>query len=251
MGLAVAVTLAGGFGLALMSPRFLDRVLPILGTNLNDATALQSVSDLFRNQLATAVLGLLLLVGAVVVAAVAAYRRRTGTALVLLTAAAAFVMLIGTHVLMDRLIDSRRTQQVFVERIKPHVNELGDAQRPILFATEQHELVYLMPDRFDSVLGVRDAAGLDKLFALKSRLAAAETMTLVVMEAKLWDWIVGTARLLRLRDPYIECLEAVAVPGLEAYGQRHREPLVLLRFNPPGATGPAATRPAPAGTRPG
>jgi len=232
VAVAVGVTAAGAFALALLNRRFFDWVIPQFGTNKNDEAALRALADLLHGHLAVAALVLLLLVGAMIAAAVLVHRRRTGAALALLTGGTAVVMLLATHVLMDRIIDPRRSQRTFAAAVEAKAHELAAGTRLILFATEQHELVYLLPDRFDSVPGVKGAAGLKRLFALKSRLAAAENPTFVVMENRLWGLIVGTMRVQDLHDPYIDRLEPVTLPGWDEYARDHRKPLVLLRYRP-------------------
>jgi hypothetical protein len=173
---------------------------------------------------------------AMIVAAVLAYRRRTGYAVGLLAAGTALAMLVGTHLLMDSIIDVRRSQRVFVERLQPHLARLAPGRRLILFGSEQYELTYLLPNRFDFVRWVKDAASVTKaLWAIKSRLAAETDPTLVVMTREHWEQIVEAnkyyARRYKQSDPWVEKFEEIPL-GLGDYDQQHREPLMLLEFRP-------------------
>jgi len=235
VGLAIGVTAAGGFAFALTDERFLNWVVPMFGTNRNDEAALRAVANSLGSHLSAAVFVLLLLVAAMIVAAVLVHVRRTGIALGLLTAGTAMVMLLATNILMDRIIDPRRSQRLFAARLEEQANRIAPDKRLILFVTEQHQLAYLMPNRFDSVPGVQPGIpGADPIHMLKSRLAAGASPLLVVMEREIWDMMHAENEYNRKEfgqsDPWVDGLSEVPLT-LGDYNQRHREPLVLLRFD--------------------
>lgn len=239
IGLAVGLVAAGACAVGLLNERFLNWVLPKLGTNRNDETALRTAASFFGDHLSLTITILVLLIAAMIAAVLLVQRRRTGTALVVLTAGTTTMLMIGTHVFVDRLIDPRRTQQVFAERLNDVASsfEAGPNKRLILFGTEQHELVYLMPNRFDSVPWVKPNAPfrVDPLYLLRSRLTAASSHALVVMEQEHWKMIRGQAEYLEKtwgeKDPFIHRFTRIPL-GLERYEQTHREPLMILRYDP-------------------
>jgi len=244
IALTVGVAGAAAFALALMNKGFMAWLLaprgsdhkPIFGGNLNDAIAFRATAEFFHTHLAATVAGLILLVLAMIAAAVLTHRKRTGYALGLLTCGTAFTMLVGTHLLMDSIMDARRSHRIFVERLQPHLARLAPDRRLILFGSEQHELTYLLPCRFDFVRWVKDASSVPKaLWAVKSRLAAEAEPTLVVMTREHWEQIVEAnkyyARVYKKKDPWVDEFEEIPL-GLGDYEHQHREPLLLLRFTP-------------------
>ena len=237
VGLGVGMVLAGGFAFGLMNRGFFEAVVPEFGTNKNDLIVLQAVADLLRDHLALTIPCLALLIGLIVAAATIAHRRRTGPALGLLAAGTATAMLLATHLFMDRLIDARRTQVGFARLVDEHARRLAPGEPIILFATEQHELVYRMPDRFDSVPGVDDNVpfSVNPGFMLQSRLAAATSTTLIVMERELWQFVQARARNVAETfndpDPWITRIAEIPLDPGDDY-HLHREPLALLRFDP-------------------
>jgi len=244
IGLTVGVIAAAGFAAGLINEQFLERVTSALGTNENDKVALQSFTDLLANNMTVAIVGMASIVAAMAAALVLSLYRKTGTALVLLAGCTAAFMLFGTNVLMDRVINPRRTQQAFAGKLQAHTSQINYHKSLILFGTEQHELVYLMPNRFDSVPWVKPCKHIirevDPIFALKSRLAAENKPILIVMEREHWQRIIGTvkyrAKTFGKREPYVERITEVPLPELQQYNENHRESLILLRYDPTPAT---------------
>ena len=234
-GLAAGVVAAGGFALGLVNEGFLNWVVPKFGTNQNDEAALRALADLLAGHLAVTMIVLALLAAAMIVAAALVHIRRPGIALGLLTAGTVTVMLLATNVLMDRVMDPRRSQRLFAERIGPHARGLSRGRRLVLFGSEQQELVYLLPDRFDFVPWVDAVNPLNTVYALKSRLAAAAVPELVVMEREDWESILAAndyyARRRGQGDPWVDRFSKVPL-ALGDYNELHREPLVLLQFTP-------------------
>lgn len=245
VALAIGIVGAAAFAFALTSKGFMDWLTkprgednePIFGGNLNDITAFNALANFLQTHLAATVTGIVLLVLAMIVAVVLAHRKRAGYAIGLLTAGTAFAMLVGTHVFMDRIVNPLRSQRVFVERIEPHLEKLSSNRRAILFGSEQYEMTYLLPNRFDAVRWVKDAPNVTRsLWAIKSRLATETEPALVVMTREHWGQIVEAnayyAKQYNKADPWVDQFAEVQLGLDDNYNRRHREPLILLQFTP-------------------
>jgi len=245
VALAVGVAGAAAFAFALTSEGFMTWLTkprgndnkPIFGGNLNDITAFNALADFLRAHLAAMVTGIVLLVLAMIVAVVLAHRKKAGYAIGLLATGTAFAMLIGTHLFMDRIVDSLRSQRVFVERIETYLQELSPSRRAILFGSEQYEMTYLLPNRFDAVRRAQDTANFTmSLWGMKSRLAAESEPALVVMTREHWEQIVAAnqhyTKEYNQPDPWVDQFAEVPLGLNDDYNSRHREPLILLKFTP-------------------
>ncbi len=252
---AIGLAIAGTCVLALISPRVLDWLItggdrgePIFGTNRNDATAFEVVGAFMQTHTATAAGALLLLVLAMATAAVLAFRQRSGAAVGLLAGGSAAMMFVGTHIFMDRLIDPFRSQRRVAAAVEKLTSIAGIRTHLLLFGTEQHELAFHLPERFDAVPGVlpphdNPPRETKPFYALRSRLAALTGKRLfVVMERVIWQQVEDQKAQRRRFNIELGSFDlplreaSIEIPDYEA--DRHRGALVILEHAPPPSGAP-------------
>ena len=162
VSVVVALVIMSAFGLALLVPSFLNWLTtgsvpwsdePLFGSNRNDATAFEVLGHFGGKHPAAAIGGITLLIALGVGATVLELRQRTQAAFGLLAAATAAMMLVGTHLFMDRLIDPFRSQQPVATALARLAPDPDSNPHILLLLTEQHELAFLLPNRLDAVPG--------------------------------------------------------------------------------------------------
>ena len=132
----------------------------------------------------------------------------------------ALVMLGVVHGFQDRVIDPFRSQRQFAARLEQVIDETGPDTELILFGAEEHELVAMMPERFEAIPRFR--FGL-----LRGRLAAlADRPALVLMSRKDRDneMLFGTY----VWGDLAHVLQEVPT-NLPQYDRAHNDALVILR----------------------
>ena len=174
LAMAIATVLVGVAGLLVMRQDVREFLFtypnasdPWIGTNEHDRTAFNVLAAFMSEHLAGSIALLVGMVAGMGMAAVLIFKRRPASAVALWTVTMASVMLAVVHVFQDRVLDRFRSQRDLVRRLEQVVAETGPDTRFILFGAEEHELVYLMPDRFDAVPRLRFGLLHGRLAALR------------------------------------------------------------------------------------
>ncbi len=237
--MAVAAGLIGLVGLLIMSDgvreflfTFPDADEPWIGTNEHDRTAFNTAATFMTDHLAGAVAFVVAIAAAMIGAAALVFKRRPGPAFALWSGTMALVLLGVVHGFQDRVIDPFRSQRQFAARLEQVIAETGPDTELILFGAEEHELVAMMPERFEAIPRFR--FGL-----LRGRLAAlADRPALVLMPRKDRDneMLFGTY----VWGDLAHVLQEVPTNLLQ-YDRAHNDALVILRAPRGRSAGPGKT----------
>jgi len=228
--LAVAAGLLGIAGLLIISPRVREFLYtypcassPWIGENEHDRTAIDAAATFMSAHLAGSVAFLVALIVAMVLAAVLIFKQRPLSAMTLWACTMAAVMLAVVHVYMDRVVEPFRSQQAFAQRLQQVAREAGPDTKMILFGAEEHELVFLLPDRFDAIPRMRF-----KLLA--ARLAALKNYPVLVLLPRK-DYENPTLFGRRAWGELADMLKEVPTE-MPQYDRAHNDAMVILRAMP-------------------
>ncbi|MBN1345119.1 MAG: glycosyltransferase family 39 protein [Phycisphaerae bacterium] len=228
---AVAMALAAvviGIGALLMMSEgvrdfmfaFPDADEPWIGTNEHDRTAFSALAVFMRGHIIATCVYILAVAGAMVIAAAMVFKRRCGVAVALWAGTMAVALLPMVHVFQDRTLDPLRSQRALASRLGEVIAETGEDTRLILFGAEDHELVTLMPDRFDAIPRLRFAMLRGRLLALKDH------PVIVLLPRK--DYEDGSLFGEFAWDDLLKTIEEVPT-GMPRYDRAHNDALVILR----------------------
>lgn len=174
IAMTLVTVLAGAFGLLVMSERVRNVIFafprpdrPWIGNNEHDRTAFHVAATFMSDHMGGALALLTAIMAGMIVAAVLVFKRRPAPALALWTMAMFAVQLAMVHVFQDRVQDRFRSQRALAQRLEEIVTREGPDTRLILFGAEDHELVYLMPERFDAIPRLRFPLVRGRLEALR------------------------------------------------------------------------------------
>ncbi|MBN1341754.1 MAG: glycosyltransferase family 39 protein [Phycisphaerae bacterium] len=227
VAMAIVAVLIGVACLLVTSERIRQSVLtfpnpddPWIGTNEHDRTAFLASAVFMREHLAGVDVSLVCAAAAMVLASMMVFNRRPGAAVALWTGTMMAAMLGAVHVLQDRVLDPLRSQREFAARLEQVVDELGPDTRLILFGAEEHELVTLMPDRFDAIPRLRFGLLRGRLEALRDH------PVLILMPRKDYEnrALFGPFAW----DDLAKVLEEVPT-NMPRYDKAHNDALVILK----------------------
>ncbi len=225
--MAAAAVLIGVGGILLTSETvreflytFPDPGDPWIGTNEHDRTAFNTAAAFMHDHLVGTIVFLIGIVWAMVAATALVFRRRPAPAVALWAGTMAVIMLAMVHVFQDRVLDPLRSQRDFAARLEQVIAEAGPDTRLILFGAEEHELVALMPDRFDAISRLR-------FELLSARLAALRDHPVLVLLPRK-DYEDETLFSRFAWGDLANVLEEVPT-NMSRYDLAHNDALVILR----------------------